>query len=176
MLNVREDNVNLMALGRHKPNTVLMDLETTDSLAAYQIGTNDQVVQSFAPAALHKLELLNLVHSRHCFIVALLFHVLNLLHALFDLLASLSEAIVCTSRLRLHCKSLHPKTIGGFHGRELHRIAASCVEVDPEEGPLALMRIRHALNRADMDGDPCCRRIWNQYGMTLHVDEDLSWL
>ena len=131
-----------------------MDLERADRLAAHKIGSDDQVVEDLTAAALHDLERLDLIHRGHSLVVALLIHVLELLHALLDLLAGLGQAIVCARRLRLHRERLHPEAVRIVHGRELHRVSAGSVEVDPQEGPLALEGVRDTLDSANVHRDP----------------------
>lgn len=49
------------------------------------------------------------------------------------------------------------------------------IEVDSEEGPLALNRVGYGLDGAHVEGDPSGRRVRDQYCVVLHVDIDLAW-
>ena len=153
-----------------------MNLEAASCLAADEVGADDQVVEDLTTAALHNGKLLNLVHGGHSLVIALQFHILQLLHAFLDLLASLGEAIILSSCLGLHCESFHPKIVKFIHGRELHSISTSRMEVDPQEGPLALKRVRNTFDCADMNWDPSRRRVRNQHSMALHVNENFALL
>ena len=49
------------------------------------------------------------------------------------------------------------------------------MEIDPQEGPLALHSVRDTLNSANMDGDERGRSIWDQDGISFSIDIDLTW-
>ena len=109
------------------------------------------------------------------FVVSLRFKGLQILHTFFDLAGSRGKSVALPGGLCLHRHGLHPKTVRLVHRRELHGIATSGVEVDSKEGPLALDRVRYALDRADMDRDPRRRCVGDQNCKLLHVDVDLPW-
>ena len=50
------------------------------------------------------------------------------------------------------------------------------MEIDPQEGPLALQGIRDTLNRVDVNRNPSCLRVRDQDSVALCVNIDLSWL
>ena len=108
-------------------------------------------------------------------VVPLRFKGLQILHTFFDLAGSRGKSVALPGGLCLHRHGFHPKTVWLVHRRELHGIATSGVEVNSKEGPLALDRVRYALDRADMDRYPRRRCVGDQNCKLLHVDVDLPW-
>lgn len=52
MLYVGKDYVNFLALVRHKPDTILLNLKAANGLSSNEIGTDDETVEDFSAAAL----------------------------------------------------------------------------------------------------------------------------
>jgi len=117
-----------------------MNLEGSDRLATYKVGTNDELIKDLATTATSEhLELFNLLRRLGSdLVVTLGLNSLELLHALLDLLGSLGETVVRAGGLGLHRHCLHPNVVGLVHCRERHGVATGSVEVDSQESPLTL--------------------------------------
>jgi hypothetical protein len=85
--------------------------------------------------------------------------------------------MILTPNLRtliFECKFLHKECVGVFVRRELHSVAARVVEIDAQEGPLALDFGRHRLDRRDVEGhEGTLRVVRHQDSVVLlvHVKE-----
>ena len=69
---------------------------------------------------------------------------------------------------------LQSNVVWVIHWRVLHGRTPRQIEINPQKSPLALTRVRHTLNHANVYGDKCGLRVWNQYSEVFHVDKDLA--
>ena len=165
-----------MTFSRLEPHSILVNLKLPNRLSSHKIRSDHQIIQNFTSTTFHKSQRLDNIVTCSSFGVFFLLHRLHLLHAFFDLAGRLGQTVVLAGCLSLHGHCLHPEVVGLFHWREFHSVASSGVEVDSEEGPLALQSVRNTLDGVDMNRDPSGGRVRDQDSIALLIDIDFAWL
>jgi len=178
MLHVGEGAVDPNTLGGDVRDTILVDLEVSDGLPPFEVWLDDNVLQGLSPSVDHLQRLQDVLLI--LFLVLLLVLDLGFLDQVFDLLLGQSQVVVLPSLvLVFEGQLLDEDSVGVSHVREEEsaRLAdGRRLEVDSEEGPLALARLGDVVDSADVERDELLRVDWHQDGEVLLVDEELAFL
>lgn len=141
MFYVREADIYLLALVSDVAKAILVDFQVSEGLFGNEVRPDDQVLKLLPASRLQRDQRLKRLAVLSCLNFRLGFLLLDKLQAFFDLSRGDRKPVVGRAGFCLHGEFLDPQVVVGFHGRVVHRGRLTHVEVDPQEGPLALNRI-----------------------------------